>query len=277
MRFAYGLLLVLAPFGQVASADEVDNLLNKSRQLIREGKSAEAITLADKAIALNPKLYAAYFLRGEANGLARKPKEAIADYEKALSIDPTFLIAVDRRGGERFKLGMFKESIEDFDAFLKANPKETAGHWRRGISYYYVGKYQEGAQQFDDGQAVFGSDAENAFWYFLCLARKDGVEKARAKIFKIGTDRRVPMMKIYDMIKGDAKPEEVIATATAARLDDEEKNEALFYANLYVGLYFEATGNAAKCKEHLTTAVGKHKIGHYMWDVGNVHLKTLTK
>ena len=53
-------------------------------------------------------------------------------------------------------------------------------------------------------------------------------------------------------IRGKAKPDEVIETAEKAKLDDEDKNEALFYAHLYVGLNYEAEGDAKKCIEHLT-------------------------
>jgi lipoprotein NlpI len=79
------------------------------------------------------------------------------------------------------------------------------------------------------------------------------------------------------MLQGKAKPEEVVKEAAEARLDGADKTEALFYANLYVALYFEAEGKEEKCKEHLTAAVEKYKIGHYMWDVANVHLARLKK
>ena len=48
-----------------------------------------------------------------------------------------------------------------------------------------------------------------------------------------------------------------------------------FYAHLYLGLYYEVTGDAAKAKEHLELAT-RHKIGHYMWNVADVHAKRLT-
>ena len=43
------------------------------------------------------------------------------------------------------------------------------------------------------------NDVENAVWHFLCVAREDGVEKARAAMLKIGKDRRVPMMQVYEL------------------------------------------------------------------------------
>ena len=92
-----------------------------------------------------------------------------------------------------------------------------------------------------------------------------------------GPDRRPTMMKTFELIEGKAKPADLVGLAEQSKLEAADKNEALFYAHLYVGLNYEAEGNGAKCKEHLTTAVEKHKIGHYMWDVGNVHLMLMKK
>ena len=119
---------------------------------------------------------------------------------------------------------------------------------------------------------------ENVFWHFLCNARKDGIAKARKNLLVLkGPDTRIPLMKTYEMLQGKAKPEDVIKTAEDAKLTGAAKNEAMFYGHLYVALYYEAEGNAAKCKEHLMAAVEKYKIGHYMWDVANVHLARIKK
>ena len=84
-------------------------------------------------------------------------------------------------------------------------------------------------------------------------------------------------MRVYDMLQGKATPVEVIETAEKANLKGPQLNEALFYAHLYVALYYEATGDAEKCREHLIPAVEKYPIGHYMWDVANVHLGRMKK
>jgi lipoprotein NlpI len=231
------------------------------------------MSAAQKAVEADAKSAVAVFTRGDVHAAQRKHAEAIKDYEAALALDKTYLLAVDRRGGERFKLGMIDESIADFNASIKAFPKEEAAHWRRGISFYYAGKFTEGAKQFFDGQEAFGSDVENVFWHFLCNARKDGVEKARKALLPLkGPDRRIPMMRIHDMLTGRAKPADVIETALKAKLEGDDATEARFYGHLYVALYHEAEGQPDLCKEHLAAAVEKYKIGHYMWDVANVHL-----
>jgi lipoprotein NlpI len=259
-------------------AGEADELIRKARAALKKGDAAAALDAATKAVEADPKSSDAIFMRGEAYAARRKHAEAIKDYEAALALDKTYLIAQNQRGGERFKLGMIQESIDDFNAYLKVYPKDEPGHWRRGISFYYAGKYAEGAKQFYDGRVVFGADVENAFWHFLCNARKDGPEKARKNLLALdGDDKRIPMMRVYDMLQAKVKPAEVIETAEQAKLAGDARTEALFYAHLYVALYFEAVGEPDKCKEYLTPAVEKYQIGHYMWDVANVHLGRLKK
>jgi len=42
-----------------------------------------------------------------------------------------------------------------------------------------------------------------------------------------------------------------------------------------LALYYESEGDEKKCLQHLTTAVEMYKIGHYMWDVADAHLRLL--
>jgi lipoprotein NlpI len=85
------------------------------------------------------------------------------------------------------------------------------------------------------------------------------------------------MMQVNDLLHGKLKPEYVIKAAETAELKDGQRTEAMFYAHLYVGLYYEAAGDEAKTREHIAAAVEKYPIGHYMWDVANVHLARMKK
>ena len=92
---------------------------------------------------------------------------------------------------------------------------------------------------------------------------------------KIKNDPRVPMMTVYRLYAGEAKPDDVLAAAQAGEPNERELNARLFYAHLYLGLYYEVQGDPAKAREHIEKAARDHKIGHYMWDVANVHAKRL--
>ena len=96
------------------------------------------------------------------------------------------------------------------------------------------------------------------------------------KLRNIRRDPRVPMMEVYDLYAGKLKPDDVLAAAKAGDPSPEVLNNQLFYAHLYLGLYYDAAGEAKLAGEHMDEAV-KHKIGHYMWDVAKVHAEVLKK
>src|SRR5262249_27804057 len=188
---------------------------------------------------------------------------------RAQQRDPLRADAHDRLGSSYFKLGEFAKSLAAFDRFLTLKPDERAGHWRRGITCYYAKRYDEGRKQFEGYEQVDTNDVENAVWRYLCMVPLVGVEKARAAMLKIGMDKRVPMMQVYDLFRGKLKPAEVLKAIETGDPSAKERNSRRFYAHLYLGLYYESLGDAKRALEHLTTAT-EHHIGHYMWDVARV-------
>jgi lipoprotein NlpI len=239
MRLALSGMLIMV----LLQGESLDDLLKGAAKAIQEKQLDKALPLAEKAVKLDPRSWAAYQTRGVIH----------------------------------FKLGHIKESIADFDKVIELDPKKKAGHWQRGISYYYAGRFDEGRRQFEGYQTEDANDVENAVWCYLCMARKDGVAKARAAMLKIGKDKRVPMKEVYELFLGQLKPAGVLAAAHAGKPAAEQLNEQLFYAHLYIGLYFETEGNKKKALEHITVAADDHPIGHYMWDVARVHRDLLRK
>lgn len=214
--------------------------------------------------------------RAETQLAKRDYDSAVESFGKCLALDKDYAAALDGRGAAQFLRGKFAESVADFDRAVRLRPETANGHWRRGISLYYAGKYAEGKRQFEGYEKVDTNDVENAVWHFLCAAKLDGVEKAREKgLLKIGKDRRVPMMQVYELYKGKLKPDDVLAAAKGDKLGEAERDRALFYAHLYLGIYADLKGESAKAKEHLALAAGKYKIDHYMGEVARVHLAAL--
>jgi lipoprotein NlpI len=229
------------------------------------------LALAPTALALDDSKSAEYYLkRGTERFGERDYKGAIADFTECLRLELRNIDALDRLGSAYFMVSKFKESVADFDAYLKLVPKQANGHWRRGISLYYARRYDEGKKQFEGYEKVDTNDVENAVWHFLCAAKKDGLKKARAGLLKIGKDGRTPMMEVYDLFKGKLEPADVLKAANAGTLPDQQRRQQLFYAHLYLGLWYDVTGDRKKAVEHLALAAGKYKIGHYMGEVARV-------
>lgn len=260
-----------------AADPKVSDLLEKARVAWKQGKSSEAVQLADQAVGLEPKNVILRMFRGSLREALRQHEKAVADYSQAINLDPKLAEAYDRRGGEQFKRGKVAESLADFDKFLALTPDAKPGHWRRGISCYYAGQFDEGKKQFESYEKVDTNDVENGVWHFICNARKVGVEKARAEMLKIGKDGRVPMNEVYALFGGKLKPADVLAAAQAGNPPEEQLKVRLFYAHLYLGIWFDIIGDAKQAREHLDLAADKYRIGHYMGDVAQVHRDLLKK
>jgi lipoprotein NlpI len=243
-------LTLLAVGAQVSVSSFAESPMDDPQALFREaiaasnkGESPAAIKLLDRVLAKDDKNVQAYYYRGR----------------------------------ERFRTGDVDGSIADFDMTAKLAPERERELWERGLSHYYASRFDDGAKQFEQYQTFYDNDVENSVWRYACVARKHGAKKALETLMPIENDRRVPFMEIYAMFQGKKKPAEVLAAANAGEATDEDRKERLFYSHLYIGLWYEANGNAEKSKEHMTLADEKYKIGHYMWDVAHVHMARLNK
>lgn len=253
------------------SAADSGDLLRQVEDTMKAGRTNEALMLASQAVATQPNNAAAWFLRGTLLARVGNHTNAISDFSRAAQLDPKPLV-FQHRGVEHFRVGSFDKSVADFDKFIELVPQQAPQHWQRGISCYYAGKFAEGRKQFESHQTVNPNDVENAVWHFLCVAKISSVERARASLMEIKGDRRVPMKEIHLLFAGEATAEEVLAAAKKAGTE-----EALFYAHLYLGLYYDALGDKPKTREHIFKAARDFKADHYMGDVARVHARVLEK
>lgn len=196
------------------------------------------------------------------------------DYDKVIELtadgehDQIRSAAFQRRGELRFFDADIDGSIKDFDAVVELDPAADPHHWQRGLSYYYAEEYEKGKAQFERHQIVNSQDVENAAWHFICAVRAPGgsVESARKEFIPITRDARVPMKEIHALFSGEGSAEEVLEAA------GDERN-ALCYAHLYLGLYYEALGDEEKSADHIRKAAYDYSMDHYMGKTAQVHAK----
>src|SRR6266567_9103219 len=265
--------LSLLPNGGGVAAEQVgfEELQSQAKLAYVRGQHSEAFALMTRAISVEPQNPRGYFVRARFHEESREPAKAIADYDQVIKLDPRLSDAWQNRGSEHFKLGHIKESIADFDKFIELVPAQAAYHWQRGISYYYAGRFEEGRKQFELHQTVNSNDVENAVWHFLCVARSAGLGQARDGLIKVKEDPRLPMMKIHALFAGEAGPEEVLTAARAGYSSRAQLKQQLFYAHLYLGLYFEAIGDQQLSREHIFNAAKEANENDYMGEVARMH------
>lgn len=179
------------------------------------------------------------------------------------------LRVLQARGEDRFRHARIAEAIADFDRQIQLQPQRAPEHWQRGIAYYYAGDFEKGRRQFELHRTVNPQDVENAAWHFLCAARapKGSVAAARKGLIAVSRDARIPMAQIQKMFAGEMMPEDVLREAATAT------DVAKFYADLYVGLYYEALGQSDQSLRLVSRAAENPAAkDNFMGDVARVHV-----
>ncbi len=269
-------LLCLSLFsGAVRAAESKADAHERILEIWHKGQYTNALTAANEAIAAAPKEARLWHLRAQMRAILHDDTNALADLSAALKLEPDSTFLIRERAVEYFRLGRFTDSVADFDRLNELLPTNAPQNWQRGISLYYANRFAEGRKQFELHQTVNPDDVENAVWHFLCTAREQGVEAARKQLIPIAGDTRVPMKEIHDLFAGKAKPEDVLAAAKANDTSPEGQRYQNFYAHLYLGLYFEATGNQSLVREHILAALPLGSPEDYMTDVARVHAQRL--
>lgn len=182
-------------------------------------------------------------------------------------------VRVQQRAAELMYLsGHAKESVPVFDRVIELLPNKAADNWQRGIALATVGDFKRGAEQFKLHHDVNPDDVENSAWYYLCVAKSESVEAAKKTLIGSRGDRREPMMEILKMLRGDATPEQVLKAAEKSSPVPELKVRAKFYADLYIGLYYDSIGREEDAVKFFKSSLEQGETG-YMADTARVYLE----
>jgi lipoprotein NlpI len=182
-----------------------------------------------------------------------------------------------KRGDAYFFLGEFEKSVADYEKMVQLDESLDAGHWRRGIADFYAKKYEAAAKQFELYHSFDDVDRENGIWRYLSQVKAYGRDKAREGLLKYKKDDREPFPSVYQLFAGKLTPDEILKQIGDAKIDDDERQKRLFYAELYIGLNHDVEKEPQKASEHLQAATAikwPRTAGYgpnYMWHVGRVH------
>lgn len=198
----------------------------------------------------------------------------IAQAQKILKQNPNSMNALMLIGEASFMKGDVEQSIESFDRLIELNPQLEPRLWQRGLALYYADRFQDGKEQFETHQTYNRQDVENAVWHLLCHSKLVGLEKARKEFIPITQDSRVPMKQVHRLFGGGGSVDEVFQAATSTPALGRSKAFQLYYAHLYVGLYYDMIGDQEKSINEMRQAAQINPLAKdlLMGRVADVHL-----
>jgi lipoprotein NlpI len=214
--------------------------------------------------------------------LYRELDDSIRRQSAAIQESPGSVTAYSQRGDAYFKRGRFAEAADDYEKMVELDPTLDAGHWRRGIASFYAGRYEKAARQFEVYHTFDNVDRENGIWRYFSQVKAYGKEKAQAGLLQYAKDDREPFPAVYQLFQGKLTPEQVLSGIADAKISDEERQQRLFYAHLYIGLNHAVENRPKEAVASLRKAVenpwapGSGYGPDFMWHVGRVHYDLLT-
>lgn len=227
---------------------------------------------AEESIQQDGRLRAQVLLQEASQALAAEDFERSARLAKEAAEASAENAAVLQNAAELLYLsGEAKDSLPLFDSVVKLRPESAAHNWQRGIALCTCGDFERGAEQFKQHHDVNPDDVENSAWYFLCVAKTKGVDAAKKVVIPSRGDGRQPMMTILKLLQGEVEPEVVLQAAVAPQIAEQARPMAQFYADLYVGLYFDSLGNAEQAIKYLKRSQQYDRSG-YMVRTAQVYL-----
>ncbi|MGB6353301.1 MAG: tetratricopeptide repeat protein [Steroidobacteraceae bacterium] len=127
------------------------------------GNPGAAVTLIDKALAINPGHAAAYCNRGAAQQALGQLDAALGSYEKAVSIKADYALAHNNRGYLLAVLGRPGEALQSFDAAIRSRADYAEAHVGRGNAFKALNQLQAALDCYDRAIALRADYAEAYF------------------------------------------------------------------------------------------------------------------
>jgi lipoprotein NlpI len=209
--------------------------------------------------------------RAEPHLQRREMKQAAELALEAAKVAAESPMVLQRAAEILFLSGHSQQSLPLFERVVELVPEDAAQNWQRGIALSSCGQFAEGAKQFETHHQVNPDDVENSAWYFLCIAKTQGIEAARQTVIPSRGDGRQPMMAVLEMLQQKILPEQVLEAAQANTFAGPERKRAQFYAALYVGLYYDALGDEPQAIKYLKQSLSYGDSG-YMVEAARVYL-----
>jgi hypothetical protein len=125
------------------------NLVQIAQQRLDQKQSAEAIKLAEQALAINPNAALAHQVLGLAYLQQDRPHEALAALQNATSTRPDLVPSQNAMGRCYLMLGDLDRAETQFNRTLCLQPDHGFGHFNRAAVWLKRGRYKDGWVEYE--------------------------------------------------------------------------------------------------------------------------------
>jgi tetratricopeptide (TPR) repeat protein len=135
-RFTSALLFLATCWGCAGDSLSPTELLERGKYLSDKERSAEAITLFDRALESTPTNPELFYLRGLAKERTGDLDGAIEDYGRAIALRNSYREAFNNRAVLLARQGQFEKAVADFSKVLAISPNFSLGYKNRGLALH---------------------------------------------------------------------------------------------------------------------------------------------
>lgn len=216
-KYIFAMLLLVVPVAAEAQYD-IDQFFARGRQMLIDGKYANAIENFNILARLDSTLYDAYFFRGIAKynlgdfigaekdfnttlrlnpiytpayhyraiTLSRTGKydKALEDLAEAVDLRPSYTGLYFSRGVTYFLSQQFDKAVKDFNRFIKAEPREADAYLNRGACYLYLGDTTKALNDYNKAIRINTFDPEGYVRRSRIYAMQENFDEALADLDK---------------------------------------------------------------------------------------------
>lgn len=174
-------------FGFLSADEEAAALTNIGVGLSELGRYGDALAAFDKAIARNPRFFAAYPNRALAREKRGQVKGALDDYETALRMRPRDVGSLIGRGVLYLRRGVLDLALQDFEKAARADRRSLDAQYNLGLTYLALGRYGQAASALTAALRIAPSDPQSYLQRGLALRTLDaaGAERDFAKAMEL--------------------------------------------------------------------------------------------
>lgn len=161
--FSHYKILILALL--TACSQSSDAFLQKGKELMREGKTAEAIEYLNKSIDKNLKNAEAFNTRGVAHFELKSYENAMLDYGQAIQIEPSLYKPYFNRALLFTAQNRLSDALADYNKAVEAAPDTADVYLNRGQVLALLDSIPAATSDFEKAVSLNGKNVQA--WYNL--------------------------------------------------------------------------------------------------------------